>query len=112
MIDSVKNYIEKRLQLIKLELVGVFANMASGLVSSFIILIFLLFILTMLSFSLAFWISELVDNFSLGFVIVGGIYLVIFILYMLIGKSKIDKIIKNTIVQSALNQEDKPTNNI
>lgn len=106
MIDSVKNYIEKRLQLIKFELVDIFANIASGLVSSFIILIFSLFILLMLSFSLAFWFSELVDNISLGFVIVAGIYLVIFILYMLIGRSKIDKNIKDIIVQTALNQVD------
>lgn len=110
MINSLKNYIEKRFQLIKLELVGVFANMASGLVSSFIILLFLLFILLMLSFSLAFWFSKMFDSFSLGFVMVAGIYLVIFIVYMLIGKSKIDKNIKDAIVQSALNQEEKTEN--
>ena len=110
MIDSIKNYIEKRFQLIKLELVGIFANMASGLVSSFIILIFALFILLMLSFSLAFWFSKIVDNFSLGFAMVAGIYLLIFILYFVFGKSKIDKNIKDVIVQSALNQEEKPTN--
>ena len=107
MIDSLKNYIEKRFQLIKLELIGVFANMASGLVSSFIILIFLLFILLMLSFSLAFWFSKILDSFSLGFVIVAGIYLLIFLLYLLLGKSKIDKNIKDAIVQSALNQDEK-----
>jgi len=106
MINSLKNYIEKRFQLIKLELVGVFANMASGLVSSFIILIFLLFILLMLSFSLAFWFSKMLDSFGLGFVIVAGIYLVIFLLYMYFGKSKIDQNIKDAIVQSALNNEE------
>lgn len=110
MIDSIKNYIEKRFQLIKLELVGVFANMASGLVSSFIILIFVLFILLMLSFSLAFWFAKLVDSYSLGFAMVAGIYLVIFLLYFLFGKSKIDKNIKDAIVQSALNQEEKLSN--
>ena len=107
MIDSLKNYIEKRFQLIKLELVGVFANMASGLVSSFIILVFLLFILLMLSFSLAYWFSETLDSFSLGFVVVAGIYLLIFLLYIFFGKSKIDKNIKDAIVQSALNQDEK-----
>ncbi|PCI10002.1 MAG: hypothetical protein COB73_04230 [Flavobacteriaceae bacterium] len=110
MIDSFKNYLEKRLQLIKLELIGVFANMASGLVSSFIILIFLLFILMMLSFSLALYFSKLVDSFSLGFLIVATIYLGIFFLYLLIGKSKIDKNIKDAIVESALNQEEKQVN--
>jgi len=110
MIDSLKNYIEKRFQLIKLELVGVFANMASGLVSSFIILIFLLFILMMLSFSLAYWFSEILDSFSLGFIAVAGIYLLIFLLYFFFGKSKIDKNIKDAIVQSALNQEEKIEN--
>ena len=110
MIDSLKNYIEKRFQLIKLELVGVFANMASGLVSSFIILIFVLFILLMISFSLAFYFSKLVDSYSLGFAMVAGIYLVIFLFYLLFGKSKIDKNIKDAIVQSALNQEEKSIN--
>ncbi len=107
MIDSLKRYIEKRFQLIKLELVSIFANMASGLVSSFLILVFSMFIVLMLSFSLAFWFAKIFDNYSIGFAIVGGIYTLLFILYLVFGKSKIDTKVKDAIVQSALKSDEK-----
>lgn len=107
MIDLLKDYIEKRLQLIKLELIGVFANIGSSLVSSFLILVFVLFILLMLSLSLAFWVSELLNNLALGFAIVGGFYIFIFVLYMFIWKEKINTRVKDTIVKHSLNSEEK-----
>jgi len=107
MLNSLKNYVEKRIQLVKLELIGVFADMASGLVSAFLILLFSMFILLMLSFSAAFWIGETLDSFALGFVIVGGIYLVLFSLYLLFGKSQLNNQIKDAIVLSALKNDNK-----
>ncbi len=106
MIDLLKDYIEKRVQLIKLELVGVFANIASSLVSSFLILVFLLFILLMLSISLAFWLAELLENIPLGFASVGGIYLLFFIFYLVFWKKRIDLKVKDTIVKHSLNSEE------
>ncbi len=106
MVDLLKNYIEKRVELIKLELITVFANIASGLVSSFLILIFTLFILLMFSFSLAFWLADMLDSNAIGFALVGGVYTLFFIVYLLYSKQAIEIKVKDGIVSSALNTEE------
>ena len=42
MIDLLKNYLEKRIQLVKVELIASFANIASGLISGFLVILFVL----------------------------------------------------------------------
>jgi len=102
MIDLLKSYIENRIELLKLELVSVVANIASGLVSSFLILVISMFILLMFSISLGFWLAQLVDNDALGFAIVGGIYTLVFIIYLAFSKEAISRKVKDEIVKSAL----------
>ncbi len=102
MIDLLKSYIENRFQLLKLELISVVANIAAGLVSSFLILVIGMFILLMFSISLGFWLAELVDSDALGFAIVGGFYTLIFIIYLAFSKEIISRKVKDEIVKSAL----------
>lgn len=102
MIDLLRSYIENRIQLIKLELISVVANMASGLISSFLILVISMFILLMFSISLGFWLAQLLDNDALGFAIVGGVYTLIFVIYLVFSKELISKKVKDEIVKSAL----------
>jgi len=109
MIDTVKEYFEKRFQLVKLELIGISANIVSGLVSSFLLLILALFIICMFSFALAFWLGQLLDNTALGFAIVGLFCTLIFIIYIFISKDKVELKIKDQIVKAALSTEKKET---
>jgi hypothetical protein len=106
MIDLLKSYIENRIQLLKLELVSVVANVAAGLVSSFLILVIGMFILLMFSISLGFYLAQLVDNNALGFAIVGGIYLLVFLIYWAFSKDSIAKKVKDQIVKAALDAEE------
>lgn len=110
MIDLIKKYLETRIQLLKFELITVFANVASTLVSSFIILVFSLFILLMFSFSLAFWLSAFLDSNTLGFAIVGAVYLVVFIIYLFYSKEIMEEKVKDGIVSSALDTSDEINN--
>lgn len=105
MIDFIKEYIENRIELVKLGLVSVLANLSAKLISSFLMLLFLLFILLMLSLSLAYYLGQLYENIALGFAAVGGIYLLIFIIYMLVAKKPIDKKVKDAIVKAAFKAE-------
>lgn len=107
MIDAFKNYFEKRFQLIKLELVGVFANVASGLVTSLLLLILSLFILCMFSFAAAYWAGQLLDNIALGFASIGAFYTLLFIIYIFISKDKVELKIKDQIVKAALSADEK-----
>jgi len=111
MVDLLKEYIENRLQLIKLELVSVLANLTAGLISSFLILLMSLGILFMFSIALAYWIGQYYDNIALGFGILGGIYLLIFILYFVFIKNSIDTKVKDKIVRAALAAEEELLDN-
>lgn len=105
MISSLKKYIENRIQLVKFDLISVLANLSANLISSFFILIILVIILTMFSFSIAYLIGQYYDNTAIGFAAVGGIYIVVFIVYMKFVKHKIDEKVKDKIVQAAFDAE-------
>ena len=106
MIDTIRSYIENKIELAKLELVSIGANIAAGMVSSMLILVFVLFILLMLNFSLAFWLGDILENNAIGFAIMGGFYVVLFIIYLGVSGKKIENKIKDIVVKAALSNED------
>ena len=105
MIDSVKKYIENRIQLLKLELISVLANVSANLINSLLISLFLVIICTMFSFSIAYFIGHYFDNTAIGFAAVGGIAIVVFLIYMRFIKKNIENKVKNAIVKAALKAE-------
>jgi len=106
MIDLVKKYVENRIQLVKFNFIGAIANVAAGLVSSFLLLVMGLLILLMFSISLAFWLSTFFESEVIGFALVGLIYLLMLGIYMFMAKDKIELSIKDKIVEAALNEDD------
>ncbi len=101
MVDSVKKYIENRIQLVKLDLISVLANLSANLISSFFILLFLVIIFIMFSFSMAYFIGNYYQNTAIGFAAVGGIYVLIFLIYMMFIRKNIENTVKDTIVKAA-----------
>ena len=106
MVELVKKYVENRIQLVKLNLIGAIANVAAGMVSSFLLLIMGMLILLMFSISLAFWFSTFFESEIIGFALVGGLYLIFFIIYAAFAKKGVEAKIKDEIVASALSEVD------
>ncbi len=106
MIDFIKEYFDKRIQLVKLESIGVLANVSSGLVHAMLLLVIGLFTLLMFSLALGFWLSDLLESKAYGFAIVGGIYTFFFIIYFLFGESSVDRLVKDKMVKLALDVEE------
>ena len=100
MIDLLRKYIDNRIQLIKLELISALANVASGLISSFLLLGMGLIILIMFNFALAFYLGSLFENQALGFLVVGLIYVLFFVLYYYFFRNTVDKNVKDKIVKT------------
>lgn len=107
MIDSVKKYIENRIELLKLEFISVLANVSAKLINSFFISLFLVVICMMFSFSIAYFIGNYYKNTGLGFAAVGGIYFVVFLIYMIFIKKNIESKVKNVIINAAFNTKKK-----
>ena len=106
MIDLFKKYVENRIELVKFNFIGAIANVAAGLVSSFLLLIIGVFILLMFSISLAFWLSTFFESEIIGFAIMGLLYLILFVVYTVFAKDKMELKVKDKIVESALSDED------
>ncbi len=106
MVELVKKYVENRIQLVKLNLIGAIANMAAGMVSSFLLLVMGILILLMFSISLAFWFSTFFESEIIGFALVGVLYLLFFIIYASFAKKGVEARIKDEIVAKALSEID------
>lgn len=106
MIDLLKQYVENRIQLVKFNFIGAIANVAAGLVSSFLLLVMGLLILLMFSIALAFWLATFFESEVIGFALVGLVYVILFIVYAAFAKDGVELKIKDKIVESALADED------
>ncbi|MEL4454349.1 hypothetical protein [Lutimonas vermicola] len=106
MIDLVKKYVENRIQLVKFNFIGAIANVAAGMVSSFLLLIMGILILLMFSIALAFWLATFFESEIIGFALVGIIYFVLLLIYTSFAKDKVELKIKDRIVEMALKDED------
>ena len=106
MIDLLKQYVENRIQLVKFNFIGAIANVAAGLVSSFLLLVMGLLILLMFSIALAFWLATFFESEVIGFALVGLVYVILFVVYAAFAKDGIELKIKDKIVESALADDD------
>ncbi|MCA0932268.1 hypothetical protein LCM02_07385 [Lutimonas saemankumensis] len=106
MIDLLKQYVENRIQLVKFNIIGAIANVAAGLVSSFLLLVMGLLILLMFSIALAFWLATFFESEVIGFALVGLVYVILFVVYAAFAKERIELKIKDKIVESALTDDD------
>jgi len=106
MIDLFKKYVENRIELVKFNFIGAIANVAAGLVSSFLLLIIGIFILLMFSISMAFWLSTFFESEIIGFAIMGLLYFILLVVYAVFAKNSMELKVKDKIVESALSDED------
>lgn len=97
-MDIIKEYLEKRIELLKMETTEKTA-MVSGLVFFLAIaLIFLAFFIVFLILGLGLWIGYLLGNYSYGLLIMSGICLIIFLIVFSLRK-KIQTYAANTFVK-------------
>ena len=110
MIDLLKKYIENKIQLTKFELISVSANLAAKLISLFVVALFVVVVVVLFNFAAAYYIGQYYDNTALGFAIVGGVYLLVFIIYYVFAKDKIGNKVKDHVVKIAMGAQEDLTN--
>lgn len=94
-----KNYLKLRTQ----EQVGKAAgNMFSGLLAAVTGLMFLVFV----SIALALWIGAALASHALGFLIVGGIYLLAFLVFRFVTNGPIRRAFTLNVINSFYDEED------
>ncbi|MDQ3051487.1 MAG: phage holin family protein [Bacteroidota bacterium] len=103
--DNIKEYIETRIEIIKLETADSGASAVSSLMSwAIIVIVGFLFLFT-LSIGSAIGIGYLTENFALGFFIVTGVYLLIGLVLYVNRSNWLRKPLINTIIKNIYDDE-------
>ena len=76
LVSNVKEYAEERMNLIMLNLQEKTAKSIASTASVLIVIVLGIFTLAFLSFALAWFIGQMLEQPYLGFLIVGGVYLI------------------------------------
>lgn len=92
MLDLVKDYAGKRLDLLKMEATEKSSVTAGTLTYLSVALVAALFFIALLNVGLAFLIGHYLGNYGYGFLIMAGFYLLILLIVLLLRKT-----IKNSI---------------
>lgn len=106
MISNVRNYVNDRINLVKLETVETIGRVASRIVYFLMLLVFVMFFVLLLSFAGAYFFSKLV-GFGFGFLIMSGIYLLFAALLMMFRK-QVQNMIVNVAIEASLGDDENP----
>ncbi|MDR6299791.1 phage holin family protein [Mesonia maritima] len=104
--NDIQAYLESMLEYYKLDAFKKITKVTSLLVKLLVIGSIFLFFLGFISVGLAILIGNAIGSLSSGFFIVGGIYLIAFILFMVFGKPLIDKFILQKFSRLYFNSND------
>jgi len=98
-VDSIKDYLNTRYELMILKASDKVSHFASN-IASFIPIIFLSVLsILLLSFALAFYLNKILMSEFQGFIIVGGSYLLIVFILAAVRKKSIAKPMRNKIIK-------------
>lgn len=98
MLDLLKDYASKKAKLLKLEATEKTAITAGTTTYLVIAAIVLLFFIVLFNIGLGFLLATFVESYALGFMIVAGIYLLLFVI-VLLSKNSIKNNIANKIIE-------------
>jgi len=102
----ITDYLDARISLFRLEAYEKIAKITAALFSSVVVVLLAFFLLLFLSMSAAFFLGGLLDSTALGFLIITGIYVILFALVMRWKKVLLEKYIINRIIYELTSKED------
>ena len=102
--QKVKDYVQDRILLLKLEMVEKTSKLLSVMFIGLLITILSLFILLFLSFMAGYYFAAVTDSLYLGFGIVCGFYVLLLLFMIFAGKKILHTVITNTVIETIFDQ--------
>jgi hypothetical protein len=99
-----KDYLDTRLDLIKLQGVRSLSRTISLVMVTFIISLLLLSILLLLTITFAFWIASITDSNIIGFGSATGLLIIILIGFIAFGREIVQNLIIRRIIQDSMDE--------
>ncbi|MEP7145156.1 MAG: hypothetical protein ABI707_19880 [Ferruginibacter sp.] len=103
LFENAGDYLETRLDLLKLKAISKTSDAASSIVSGLTILLIISFALVMLNIGLSIWVGELLGKTYLGFFAVAGFYILIAFVLHLFRHSWLKGPMSSMIIKKMLN---------
>ena len=100
--EKTGDYLEERVELLKLQAVNSSSEVVSSLSSKLILGVFIVFFLALINIGLSMWIGELLGKTAYGFFIMAGFYLILILIFFLFRDKWLKEPIGNFIVKSFL----------
>lgn len=97
--DEFEEYVNARLDLVKLHTAENLSRFFSGLIISMGLVYLFFFVLFFISMAVAFWLNSILEGKGTGFFIVAGFYLLLAIIFFAIRKPLIQKPIIQSFIQ-------------
>ncbi|MDP9959521.1 phage holin family protein [Chryseobacterium lathyri] len=98
MIETIKEYASKRIDLLKIEATEK-SSLSAGLITYFVVLLVAFtFFIILFNFGMAFLIGKALDNTSYGFLIVAGFYIVV-MGFIIAFKNKIVNVVADQVIK-------------
>jgi hypothetical protein len=96
---DIQEYIEIKLDLLKLQTAESISKIISGAAVAVIIILFLTLILFFLSFAAGYFMATLLNSNELGFLCVAGFYLLLMVIILIFRKKIIDRPVIKSVVK-------------
>ena len=96
--QQIQNYINLKIELIRIDVQMATARTVSYLFSGMLILFFLFMVILFISLVSGFYLSEQLHNYTYGFGIVGACYAILFFVVLILRKSVVERKIADTVV--------------
>jgi Zn-dependent protease with chaperone function len=107
--DDVKEYINAQLQIIGLNVTEKVAFAFSNFITTGLSVVLLLLTIVFVSLGGAFWLGGLVENTSIGFLLMGAFYLFVFIIIRLFFSKGLKSLLMNILINDLTNDQDDDT---
>lgn len=99
LIENTHDLAQKQTQIVRLEIYERLTNIISkGIINIFLIII-CCFILSLINFGVAYFLGEYFKSIPLGFIALGGFYLVVLIVFLILRKRVAKNSLKNAILR-------------
>ncbi len=103
LFSKTNDYLETKVELLKLQAVSKSSAVASSVVSSIVVGLLLVMVVILLNIGLALWIGQLIGESYIGFFIVTGFYILLLLIVIATRRRIIGTPVKNLFIKAFLN---------
>ena len=103
LFEKAGDYLETRLDLLKLQAINKSSDVTSSLVSRIAILVIIMFAIFIFNVGLALWLGAILGKTYLGFFVLAGLYALIAVIMHFFGRTWIKGPVSTMIIKKMLN---------